>query len=221
MPRLIVIFLAAALLSALSAVAVAQPDSSDNSVTYEVQINGETFRVEGNRVVKLQSKEKPGTTYEIAVRIAPTQRVRMNTVQFEYDLPAKITDDHGKAQRVVQMKHELGFSVLISDLGQRLESKDEQEVLKALADSVAGSYREQKGADIKVSAPRQGKFDSVTGQGCSIHYKDAQGFGHTGWAWVLSGEKFSVTCVVQYVDNDSEDVLPLVKKMLSSLRPVP
>ena len=46
-------------------------------VTYEVQINGESFPVEANRAVKVDSQEKPGVGYNVAVRVAPTQQVRL------------------------------------------------------------------------------------------------------------------------------------------------
>ena len=53
-------------------------------LTYEVVINGETFRVEGNRRVKLESKEHPGTSYDVAVRVSPTQHRRLDSVELDY-----------------------------------------------------------------------------------------------------------------------------------------
>jgi hypothetical protein len=220
MVRLAILPLSAGLMLALALVALAQPNS-DGPTTYEVVINGEAFRVEGNRVTKLQSKEKPGTTYEIAIRVAPTQEVRLNTVQLEYDLPAKISDDRGKTQRSVQIKHELGFSVLVTDLGGRLEPKAQGEILKALADSLVATYREQGGKDVKATEPETRKFAGSSGRGCTIHYLDAKGFGHTCLAYVLSGEKFTVTCVAQFLDDDKADVGPLVRKIFDSLRSLP
>jgi hypothetical protein len=53
-----------------------------------------------------------------------------------------------------------------------------------------------------------------------IRYRDGQDLGHTCLVYVLVGEKFAVSCVVEYLDRDSEDVLPLVKKTLDSFRAV-
>jgi hypothetical protein len=200
---------------------MAQPGSMNAQITYEVVINGETFQIEGNRTTKLQSKEKPGTTYEIAVRIAPVQKLRLNTVQLQYDLPAKVNDDRGKNQRAVKIQHELGFSVLITDLGNRLEPKSQEEILKALTDSLKASYDEQKEGGVEVTAIAEQKFGNASGPGNKIHYRDEKGFGHTCVTYVLSGEKFSVTCVAQFLDNDRAEVGPLIKKILESLRPLP
>jgi hypothetical protein len=202
----------------IGALASAQPGPSDMPTTYDVIINGEAFRVEGNRTAKLQSKEKPGVTYEIAIRVSPTQRVRLNTVEFEYELPAKISDDRGKVQRTVQVRHELGVNVLITDLGGPLPAKSEAAVLKALTESLSDSFRKENATDLEVT-PSRGKFEGASGLGSKIHYKDASDRGHTCFAYVLSGEKFTLTCVVQYLDSDSEDILPLLKRMFNSFRP--
>ena len=39
--------------------------------------------------------------------------------------------------------------------------------------------------------------------------------------YVLSGPKHAATCVVEYLEHDSDDVLPLIKKMLDSVRADP
>ena len=88
---------------------------------YELIVNGESFQVEANRQVKLQSKQKPGTTYTVALRVAPTQVLRLNHVQFSYDWLAEVTDDRGRRQRRARLSHELGYSLLITDLGDSIE----------------------------------------------------------------------------------------------------
>jgi hypothetical protein len=213
--------LCAPLVVVFGATALAQPDLSGPPVTYEVKINGESFVVEGSRAVKLQSKEKPGTTYEIAIQVALTQRLRLNTVELEYDLPARLTDDRGRPHRTVQLKHELGFSMLITDLGEPLEASAQDEALKILTESVADSYKQQKGTDFEVGQSAECKFGDTPARRAKIHYKDDRDYGHTAWAFVLTGAKFSVTCVVQYLDDDEKTVLPLVKKTLDSIRAVP
>ena len=99
-----------------------RPVPADPPVTYEVQIDGESFQIEGGqRPIKVQSKLKKGTTYTLAVRVAITQVLRLNSVQMEYGMWAKVTDiNKSKDLRVVQIKHDLGFSLTITDLGHAL-----------------------------------------------------------------------------------------------------
>ena len=104
----------------------AEPPAASPPTVYEVQINGESFLVEANRQTKLESKEKPGVRYDVAVRVAPTQRVRLGTLQFEYELPAKVEVGGRRENRSARLVHELGFSLLISDLGRPLDSKGQQ-----------------------------------------------------------------------------------------------
>ncbi len=199
----------------------AEPAPAAPPLCYEVQINGESFLVEANRVVKLESKEKPGVSYNVAVRIAPTQRMRLNTLQFEYELPAKVEDDGKRENRSVRLTHELGFSILLTDLGPSLEPKAQEETLKMLVESVTGALREEKAVGIDISAPHQRTFDGSSARGVTIRYRDAKDFGHVCLVYVLTGPTFAASCVVEYLDNDSEDVLPLVKKTLDSVRALP
>jgi hypothetical protein len=199
----------------------AQADSSSPPLTYEVLINGESFQVEGNRLVKLQSKEKPGTSYRIAIRVAPTQVLRLNTVLLEYDMPAKVSDDGRREQRTVRLQHELGYSMWITDLGQPSDAKGQAEALKVLTDSVAESYRQSKAVKVEVGKASEKKFAGSTAQCTVIRCQDAQGFKNTCLACVLSGEKYAVTCVIQYLDKDENDVKPLFLKTLNSIRPIP
>src|SRR5271157_751615 len=95
----------------------AQPSADDPPVTYEVQIDGESFQVDGGqRPIKVESKLKKGTTYALAVRVAMTQPLRLNSVQLEYGMWAKVIDNKRKDLRVAQIVHELGFSLEITDL---------------------------------------------------------------------------------------------------------
>ena len=88
------------------------PRPDDPPVNYEIQIDGESFQVEGNqRPVKVESKLKTGTTYTLAVRVAMTQPLRLNSVQMEYGMVAKVNDNKGKELRVVQITHDLGFGL--------------------------------------------------------------------------------------------------------------
>jgi hypothetical protein len=217
MLRIIAAVLAAA--TAASPPSHAEPAPVPPS-TYEVQINGENFLVEANRQVKLESKAKPGVSYTVAIRLAPTQRVRLNTIQFEYDLPAKVKADAGGENRTARLTHELGFSMLFCDLGRPLDPKDQENTLQTLAKSVTTTLREARAEGLEVSKPRQHKFDESSISGETIRYRDAKGLQHVYLVYVLSGPRYAATCIVEYLDNDSDDVLPLVKRILDSVRPI-
>jgi hypothetical protein len=195
------------------------PTASPPSL-YEIQINGESFLVEANRQIKLESKAKPGVSYNVAVRIAPTQRVRLNAIQFDYDLPAKVEADNRGENRSARLTHELGFSVLLCDLGHPLDAKNQEEALKILLKSVTTTLRAAKTEGIEVSEPHQRSFDGSSARGATIRYRDAKDIGHVYLVYVLTGPNHAATCVAEYLENDSDDVLPLVKKTLDSVRPI-
>ncbi|MGO8690482.1 MAG: hypothetical protein ACLQLG_12740 [Thermoguttaceae bacterium] len=186
--------------------------------TYEVLINGESFRVEADRATKVQSAKKPGVSYELAVRIAPTQVLRLNTVGLEYDMPANVFDDRGARQRTIEIRHQLGFNVLLTDLGGPLEAKDQDEVLKSRIDAVVKLHHDEKP---EVGKPFQAKFAGAAGQGTIVRYKDARGVGHSCVVCVLGGPNFSVACVIEYHDDDRKDVMPTIARILDSLRGLP
>ncbi len=86
-------------------------------VLYDLVIDGESFTVEINRSLKVQSKKKPGVSYEIALRVAPSQRLLLNRLQFDYDRGYEVTDDVGKNVRTATLNHELGYTMVVSDVG--------------------------------------------------------------------------------------------------------
>jgi hypothetical protein len=199
----------------------AESGSAAPPTTYEVQINGENFLVDANRVVNLKSKQEPGVSYDVAVRVAPTQRIRLNTLQFDYEMPAKVEDDRKRETRSVRLTHEMGFSILLGDLGRPLEPEAQQSMLKLLVDSVTAELREEKATGIDISAPHQRTFDGSSARGITIRCRDAKQIAHVYPVYVLTGPTFAATCVVGYLAQDSADVLPLVKKTLDSVRAVP
>jgi hypothetical protein len=190
-------------------------------LTYELQINGETFLVEANRETTLESKAKPGLRYRVALRVSPTQRVRLSSVVFDYDLPAKVEMDGKGDGGTVRITHELGFSVLLGDLGHALGQKEQEEALKVLADSVTATLREMKAEGVNITEPHERKFAGSAARGVTIRYTDAKGLGHVYLLYVLSGPKHAATWVVEYLENDADDVLPLIRKMLDSVRAGP
>jgi len=198
---------------------MAQP-GGESSLTYELIINGESFLVEANRVLTLKSQQKPGVSYQVALRLAPIQRLKLNTMQFNYDRLFKVEDDRGLEQRTVRLSHELGFTVLITDLGAPLKPQQQDEALKLLIESVTGTFREMKAAKLEVTKPHTRQFGDASGRGVVVRCRDEQDFGRTCLIYVLAGEKFAGTCIAQYLDNDSDNVLPLVKKTLDSFRAI-
>jgi hypothetical protein len=189
--------------------------------TYDLQINGETFQVEANRETTLESKTKPGVRYRVALRVAPTQQMRLDSILFNYDLPAKVAVDGKSGSRSVRITHELGFSVLLGDLGRPLTATEQDDALKVLIDSVTATLGEMKAQEINVTESHQRKFGGSAGRGVTIRYSDAKGFRHVYLLYVLSGPKHAATCVVEYLDHDADDALPLIKKMLDSVRAIP
>ncbi len=187
---------------------------------YEVMIDGESFQVEANRAVKLQSKTRPGVSYNVAIRIAPTQRMRLRTLQFNYDLPAKAAQLGDRRQHTVRLTHELGYNMLITDLGGPLDAKGRDEALQILLESVTDMQTAAKSTDLEVGKPQERKFGEAAGRGVVVHYRDAQQVAHTCLIYVLSGEKFTASCIAEYLDHDRDDVLPQIRKTLDSIRPV-
>ncbi len=203
-------------------VAFAQPSGNDPPLTYEVQIDGESFQVEGGHPpIKVESKLKPGTTYSLALRVAMTQPLRLNSVQMEYGMWAKVTDNKGKDLRIAEIRHELGFSLEITDLGQALDAKRRDELLKTLVDDAVKRFADRNATDLKQAEPRSGKYGNSEGKSVEIKFNDSDGVAWTCMVFVLWGEKYTVSAVAHFQDHDREDVRLWVMNALKSIRPLP
>lgn len=187
---------------------------------YELLLNGESFLVEADRQVRLESKVTPGLVYDVALRVAVQQPLQLNTLRLDYDWPAQIEDDRGAVQRTVKVHHKLGYTVLLTDLGQVLTASAQVQALEGLTQSVVEGLTESGMQKINPSKPYPAEFVGVKARGVTIRYQDKEGFHQTCLAYLLAGEKFTGSCVVQYFDNDRETVLPRIKAMLDSVRPV-
>lgn len=196
----------------------AQSRPGSPPLRYELVINGESFLVEENRLHKLQSKQKPGVTYEVALRVAPTQQLKLNSVQFEYDWLSKVEDNRQPTRRSVRLNHELGFTMLITELGKLPGLEDQDAMLDTLAKLAGKTFAKTQIEKLQQGKPHSRKFAGAAGRGVVLRYRDRQDLGHTCLVYVLVGPEFAVSCVVEYLDDDSEDVLPLVKKTLDSFR---
>jgi hypothetical protein len=197
------------------------PGSGSPPLAYELVINGESFLVEGNRQVKLESQEKPGVTYEVALRIALEQSVRLNTFRFEYDWPARVDDDRGRPQRTARIRHELGYSMQITDLGQPLEAGSEEKAFGMIRDSTLKRFQEAEMKEIAVSEYKSREFAGSLGRGAMIRYRDAQGAGRTCLVYLMTGPTFAGYSTIEYLDADQLDVLPRARKTLDSIRALP
>ncbi len=188
--------------------------------TYELQIDGESFLIEANRAMKLTSKQKPGVTYQVAIRVAPLQRLRLDNLQLEYDLQSQVELTGRPKQQSVKLQHQLGFTMLINDLGPPIDEDNRDNVLKILAESAVETYRESgaKRGEIRVSRLVSHQFGGAEGRGVRIDYPDSQGIEHSALVYLLVGKTFSASCIAQFLDADGKDTLPLVRKTMDSVR---
>ncbi len=200
---------------------LARCDEAALPSTYELMINGESFLVELDRPAKLRSKDKPEVQYDVALRVAMKQRVTLNSVRFTYDWPARLADDQRPGRRQVRLRHELGYTMLLTDLGRPLLPEAEEATFKLLKDSVVQSLRESGMVELTEAGPAALRSAGAKVRGASLHYRDRQGFEQTCLVYLLAGPTFSCTCVVQYFDSDAESVKPRIQSTLESLEAVP
>ena len=74
--------------------------------------------------------------------------------------------------------------------------------------------------NLAVSPPHEGKFANCAARGITLRCEDGQAVGQTGRVYVVTGPNFSASCIVQNSDANAENVLPRVKKILDSIRPL-
>jgi hypothetical protein len=204
----------------IASVPAAPVSTAPVPTTYEIMINGESFLVEADHAAKLESKDKPGTSYQVAIRVAPTQRISMRSFQFTYDLPSKIELDGGRdGNRWAQVTSELGATMILTDLGGPMSVAGCKEELDLLVKSVVKTYEEMK-VELRVGNPHDQVFVHTPARGVTIRYQDAQEIEHVCLIYVFSDPKFTAACIIEYLENDVEDVLPVIKKTLDSVQPL-
>jgi hypothetical protein len=197
------------------------PPSQALPLLYELMIDGECFLVELDQVVKLSSKQQPAKSYQVALRVAPTQRLRLGGFQFDYDRHAKVQTSEGQGRPSARLTHELGFSLIVSDLGGPLNDNGLDEVMSVIAESVTETFQQKKAAKLEASPPQKKKFAGSSGREVVVRCVDAEGFGHIARAYVLVGPTFTTACIVNYLEQDAEDVLPLIQRTLDSITALP
>ena len=195
----------------LSSASAAQPGPDDPPVTYEVQIDGESFQVEsGQPPVKVESKLKKGTTYTLGVRVSMTQVLRLNSVRMEYGMWANVYDDQqakNKSIRVARIVKDPGITLQITDIGHRLDAEPASKVLKTLVLDAEKDYAKRKAAVVSKKGPLDMKFGPSSGKGTKINFTDEAGETHTAMFFVLSGEKYTVAAEIEYRDKYAEDAV--------------
>ena len=187
---------------------------------FEVQINGENFLVDEGRITPLESKNKPGVEYEVAVWLAQYQPWRLNRIGFNYHRGFAVTDDQAEVLRTATLKHDLGFAMVLSDLGGALDEQGKQQTLEALIKTTRQSLETSGAEQLVVSAPSTREFGDVEGRGVTIAYQQGD-TPEAALVYVLTTEDFSATVVVQYLEKDQADVLDLIRPTWRSLRLAP
>lgn len=203
-------------------VSMALPSSvlaaEEQPTMYEIIINGETFAIEGNREVTLDTKQKKGTQYKVALRLAQLQRWVLNSVQFDYDLGFDVDDDGDAGVRTAKLSHELNFTLSVTDLGGGLAAAAQQEVLEKLAEAMTKRLAAERAKDIKTLKPFTRKLRQVAVRGLEISYTDSDGFGRGCMIFVTESNKLCCTCTLEYPSPDMDDALAIAEKTIGSLR---
>ena len=212
---------AVALLAAADLVTANLAQAAEKSVQpllYELVINGESFSIEANRTIKLESRKNPGLAYDVALRVAQVQRLVLNSLQIDYDRGFQVADDQGRTVRTATLRHELGFTLIASDLGRSYDAAGRQQALEALANSVQTSLRAEQAGEVKTTELPANQLPAATIHARRMRYTDKLGTARTSLIYILGDESFTAACIVQLLDTDAADVLPLVKTTLNSLR---
>jgi len=188
-------------------------------LVYELSINGESFFIEPERQVDLKSKQNPGTTYKVALRLAPHQRWVMNTIRFEYDGGFSIDDDNDLETRTATLKHAQGFSLVVMDFGEVLGANSRTKMLEKLTESITGSYRGAGATDLNIGKPVDRKYATSSGGEITVHYVDGRKKKMTSRIFVLAANNKTAGFVLSYPTQDEAQVAPLARVTLDSLLP--
>jgi hypothetical protein len=198
----------------------AQSSSGDPPLSYELLINGETFVIEADGVARLESQKQPGVTYEVAIRVASRQRIELKNLQFTYRWPAKVEVERRGTQRMARVEHELGYSLIVTDLGPSMDGDTKRKALEILAKSVVDSFAKGNTHDLQVFAAHEHPFQHSRGMGVVIRYKDQQDLDQVCLVYLLTTETFACSAVASYLHIDAGNVLPQIKDTLDSVRPI-
>ncbi len=187
---------------------------------FEISINGENFTVDAGLPTRLQSKEHPGQSYQVAVRLAQLQHWKLNTVQFDYQLGFQVKDDRKLKGRTATLKHPLGFMAVITDLGGSLPADIKSSALEQLVEGMKKTLSESGIEQVKVSKPQRRKLGSNAVEAVTFSYLDSDGDGRMSAVYLITGDKFACSCLLQCDEDDREDAVDMVKATIASIAPL-
>lgn len=191
--------------------------AQEPTVRYELSINGENFTVDSDRIAKLRSTTKPGTVYEVGIRLAQSQPWTLNSAQFEYHVGCTVSDDRQSPVRTAIFKHDLGWVMTVTDLGGPMPPENQDKTLQLLVGSVQKSI-DPSAARKEVGKPAVRTIGMNMVRGVTILYDDKDGVGHSSLIYLVTGDGFACSCIVQVLDADRENALPLITATLESFR---
>lgn len=210
------LFVALGLLAGWS-LAAAAPRDEVPPLVFELSIDGETFLIEPEKQMELKSKDNPGKTYKVALRLAQRQRWVLNTIRFEYDGAFKVDDDNEAETRTATLTHELGFSLAVMDVGPAPEKAAATKLVQQLADSMANSYKQGGATEVTVAKPADRKFGALSGQEIRIDYVDRNKKKSTTLVTLIVAGKQAGACVLSYPTAREAEVMPMAKVTLESM----
>ncbi len=187
---------------------------------YAVSINGESFTVDLGKPAQVESSKHPGTKYQLAVRLAEFQRWKLNDVQFEYQLGIQLTDGHQLRGRTATLRHPLGFVAVITDLGGTLPADAKSGALEQLVDGMKKTLRESGIEEVKISKPQRRKLGTNAVEAVTFSYLDSDGDERMSAVYLVTGEKFACSCLLQCEEKTREEAVAMVKAMLASIEPL-
>jgi hypothetical protein len=185
---------------------------------YEVSINGEKFTVTAGRSTKLESQKHPGTNYQVTVRLAPLQHWRLNHVQFDYQLGVEVDDNRASEGRTATLKHPVGFVAILTDLGGAMPDEAKASAMEQLVEAMKKSLKAAGIEEVKTSKVQKRKLGNNTSEAVTFSYLSADGDVRMSAVYLVTGEGFSCSCMLQCDDENREEAVDMVKTTLGSLK---
>ena len=168
---------------------------------------------------RLESKDHPGQSYRVAVRLATMQHWKLNTVGFDYQLGFQILDDQESKGRSATLKHPLRFVLVITDLGGAAAADAKSSALEQLVEGMRKSLRGSGIEDVKVSKPQRRKLGTNAVEAVTFSYPNSSGGERLSAVYLVSGEKFTCSCLLQCDDANQQDAIDMVKATIASMAP--
>lgn len=188
--------------------------------TYELAIDGEVFEIELGKATTVKSRTRPGVEYQLSLGVAAEQSIELDTVGFRYDRSSRAREDRGQGAPTATLSNDLGFTMIITDLGGTIDTEDRDRVLKLLVDRMVQSFRPNAEGAPTVSKESEAKFDDMSGSVVSIQYRDKDGYDRTCVVYLLADATHACSCIVQYLNENAVAIAPVVKRTLDSIRPL-